>query len=74
MAATRMQVCLTAEQRDRLDARAHREGKALAELIREAVDAYLEQGAPDPHAALGATFGSLPDLAVPSRGGWGRST
>lgn len=72
MAATRTQIYLTAGQRERLDARGHREGKALAELIREAVDAYLEDAPPDPHAVLEATFGALPDLEVPSRDEWER--
>lgn len=72
MAATRTQIYLTAEQRERLDALGHREGKALAELIREAVDAYLEHGPSDPHAALDATFGALPDIEVPSRDEWER--
>jgi predicted DNA-binding protein len=39
MSATRTQVCFTEEQRRRLDARARREGKTLAALVREAVDA-----------------------------------
>jgi len=74
MASTRTQIYLTAAQRERLDALGHREGKALAELVREAVDEYLhEYGSSDPAAALDATFGALPDLQVPSRDEWDRA-
>jgi predicted DNA-binding protein len=67
MAATRTQVYLTAEQRDRLDERGARTGLGLAEMIRRAVDEYLgEQG--DVQAALDETYGSLPELHVPARG------
>jgi predicted DNA-binding protein len=72
MAATRTQIYLTAEQRGRLDALGRREGKALAELVRDAVDAYLEQAAPDADTALAATFGALPRLEVPGREEWDR--
>lgn len=72
MAATRTQIYLTAEQRERLDALGHREGKALAELVREAVDEYLGHTLPDPGGALDATFGALPRLDVPSRDEWDR--
>jgi hypothetical protein len=72
MAATRTQVYLTQGQRDRLDALGHREGKPLAELVREAVDEYLEHSAPDAAGALAATFGALPELEVPSRDEWDR--
>jgi hypothetical protein len=65
--ATRTQVYLTAEQRERLDALGRREGKTLAELVRAAVDDYLASAAPDPEAALAATFGALPELEVPPR-------
>jgi Ribbon-helix-helix domain len=71
-AATRTQVYLTAEQRSRLDALGRREGKALAELVREAVDDYLAHTGPDAPEALDATFGALPDLAIPSRDEWDR--
>jgi predicted DNA-binding protein len=72
MAATRTQVYLTAEQRTRLDALGRREGKPLAELVREAVDEYLDHTVPDAQAALDATFGTLPDIEVPSRDEWDR--
>lgn len=70
MAATRTQIYLTEEQRERLDALARRDERSLAELIREAVDDYLEQAAPDPARALRNTFGIAPDFEVPSRGEW----
>jgi predicted DNA-binding protein len=73
MSATRTQIYLTSAQRARLDALGHREGKALAELVREAVDEYLEHTLPDPRGALEATFGALPDLEVPSRDEWDRA-
>lgn len=72
MAALRTQIYLTAEQRERLDALGRQHGKALAELVREAVDAYLAH-APSPHGALDATFGRLPDLDVPTREEWDRA-
>lgn len=68
--ATRTQIYLTKEQRRKLDARRKREGKALAAVIRDAVDAYLER--PDLKtykAILDATFGIEPQftLARPRR-------
>jgi hypothetical protein len=71
MSATRTQVYLTTDQRRRLDARARSEGRTLAHVIREAVDVYLA-GEPDLEAVLDATFGSMPDLEVPSRDAWAR--
>ena len=41
MAATRTQIYLTAEQRQRLDERGSQNGLGLAEMIRQAVDGYL---------------------------------
>lgn len=69
--STRTQIYLTEEQRRRLDRLAEQEGKPLAQLVREAVDAYLAR-VPDPEPALNETFGSLPDLSVPSRDEWDR--
>lgn len=70
MAATRTQIYLTEGQRERLDDIARRQGKSLAELVRQAVDHYLAEHAPDPSSALDATFGAIPDLDVPSRDEW----
>jgi hypothetical protein len=73
MPATRTQIYLTQSQRRRLDERARRERKTLAHVIRDAVDAYLEQdSAPRRSAVLRATYGALPDLEVPPRAEWDR--
>ena len=73
MAARRTQIYLTAEQRKRLDERRRREGRTLAELVREAVDAYLTDRSVDPATALNSTFGALPKLEVPRRDEWERA-
>jgi predicted DNA-binding protein len=76
MASTRTQIYLTAEQRKRLDELAKREGKSLAELIRAAVDRYLdEESHPkvDLEEHLRRFFGSMPDLEVPPRSEWDRN-
>jgi hypothetical protein len=72
MSATRTQVYLSSEQRAKIDAVRAREGKTLAEIVREALDAYLTEEHEDPREVLRATFGSLPDLEVPSRNEWDR--
>jgi hypothetical protein len=72
MPATRTQIYLTEEQRRRLDAWAKREGKTLAQVIRDAVDAYVTEDPPDLEAVLRESFGSIPDLEMPSRGEWDR--
>lgn len=73
MSTVRTQIYLTKEQRRRLDARGKRESKSLAALVREALDAYLVERRPeDIQAVLDATFGSMPDLVVPSRDEWDR--
>lgn len=70
MPATRTQIYLTAEQRRRLDARRRRERKSLAQLVREAIDAYLGEPSADVQRVLDETFGSLPNLEVPPRTEW----
>ncbi len=73
MAFTRTQVHLTKEQREWLGACAKREGKTLAAVIRDAVDAYVasEQAViAERRATLYRTFGSNPDFEVPSRDEW----
>ena len=73
MAATRTQIYLTKKQRQQLDARRKREGKTLAAVVRDAVDAYVARdtiAAADTQAVLDRTFGSIPDLDVPSRDEW----
>ena len=72
MSATRTQVYFTEEQRRKLDLRAAREGKTLAEVVREAVDAYVTDEPADVAAPLDETFGSMPELEVPSRTEWDR--
>ena len=72
MVATRTQIYLTKRQRAKLDELGRREDKSLAELIREAVDLYLERGPVDVNIALNETFGSCPDLEVPERSEWDR--
>lgn len=72
MSATRTQVYLTEEQRQRIDALAEAEGVTMAEIVRRALTFYLEGEAPDPTVALAATFGTAPDATVPSRDGWDR--
>jgi hypothetical protein len=72
MSAIRTQVYLTKEQRQRIDALAEDEGVTMAEIIRRALDFYLEDEAPDPEPALATTFGAAPGAAVPSRDEWDR--
>jgi predicted DNA-binding protein len=72
MSATRTQVYLTEEQRERIDALAEAEGVTMAEVIRRALDSYLEDEPPEPELALAATFGAALDASVPSRDEWDR--
>jgi hypothetical protein len=68
MGATRTQIYLTERQRKALDARRRRERKTLAAVVRDAIDAYLDEPAPNEYqAALDRTFGAIPNLTVPSR-------
>lgn len=46
-------------------------GLTMAEVVRRAVDDYLDEE-PDAELALSATFGSSPDADVPSRDDWQR--
>ena len=73
MAARRTQIYLTEDQRKRLDERRRRQHRTLAELVREAVDAYLADRSVDAATALSSTFGALPKLEVPSRDEWERA-
>lgn len=70
MAATRTQIYLTAEQRERLDRLAEIEERTLAAVIRDAVDEYLDRTTPDLEATLDRTFGAVPDFIVPTREEW----
>jgi hypothetical protein len=70
--ATRTQIYLTAKQRAALDEVRRREGRTLAELIRDAVDLLLAAKRPNPEKALDRTFGIAPRLVIPSRDEWSR--
>ncbi len=72
MASRRTQIYLTGDQREQLDVIRRRDRKSLAQVIREAVDAYLGSDEPDVGEALRQSFGSMPDLDVPSRDEWDR--
>ena len=71
MSSTRTQVYLTDEQRVRIDRVAASEGLTMAQVIRRALDEYLDD-LPDPDAALDATFGAAPNATAPSRDSWAR--
>jgi len=70
--ATRTQIYLSREQREQLDELGRREGKSLAALVREAVDAYVGGSTLGVQESLDATFGAMPDIEVPSRDEWDR--
>lgn len=69
--STRTQIYLTDEQRRRIDELAAAEGVTMAEIVRRALDGYLNDQA-DPELALAATFGAFEGLTVPSRDEWDR--
>ena len=71
MSATRTQIYLTSDQRKSIDTMARMAGVSMAEIVRRAVDRYLEESL-DPAAALATTFGAIPDAAAPSRDEWDR--
>ncbi len=72
MAATRTQVYLTEDQRRMIDDIAKAEGITLAEVVRRALDAYLNTDR-DAAVALAATFGAEPDARAPDRDEWDRA-
>ena len=72
MTSRRTQLYLTEEQRKGLDAMGRRKGRKMAEMVREAVTAYLASPQSDVAVALDATFGKAPQLEVPSRDEWDR--
>lgn len=49
-----------------------RKGRKMAEMVREAVDAFLTAPATDVASALERTFGAAPRIEVPSRDEWER--
>jgi len=64
-------VYLTQEQRERIDRAARAKGVCMAEVIRSALDEYLDHD-DDPSSALSAMFGADPTAAPPSRDEWAR--
>ncbi len=72
MAATRTQVYLTEDQRRRIDDIAKAEGISLAEVVRRALDSYLNAER-DAAVVLAATFGADPDARAPNRDEWDRA-
>jgi regulator of protease activity HflC (stomatin/prohibitin superfamily) len=72
MAATRTQLYLTEEQRRRIDEVTRAEGTTLAEVVRRALDAYLDQILPEAEEALAATFGADESASYPDRDEWER--
>ena len=70
MAATRTQIYLTTEQRQRIDQLAKLEGVTLAEVVRRAVDAYVTGEYVDVDQTLAATFGADPQAHAPDRDEW----
>lgn len=72
MSATRTQVYLTPDHRRRIDEVTRAEGITMAEVIRRALDDYLDSEHVDAEAALADTFGADPSASVPSRDEWNR--
>jgi hypothetical protein len=72
MSATRTQIYLTPEQRQRIDELAASRRVTMAEIVREALDEYLDEELPNPEAVLAETFGAVRDVAPPSRDEWDR--
>jgi predicted transcriptional regulator len=72
MSATRTQVYFSPQQRDQLDALAKRDGKTLAAVVREAVDAYVGRESPNLQGTLDESFASLPDFEAATRSDWDR--
>ena len=72
MSATRTQVYLTEQQRQRIDELAGIEGVTLAEIVRRALDAYFSSYNPDASESFSRTFGAVTDIEAPSRDEWQR--
>jgi hypothetical protein len=69
MSATRTQIYLTGQQRQRINEIVAADGVTMAEVVRRALDAYLGAEV-DPSTALAATFGADPEAKMPSRDEW----
>lgn len=65
MSASRTQIYFPAAQRDRIDRAATAAGVTMAELVRRAVDVYLDTT--DVAATLRATYGADPEAVAPAR-------
>lgn len=63
---------LTESQRRMIDEIARAEGVTMAEVVRRALDVYLDRER-DPAPVLAMTFGAAPDASVPSRDEWERA-
>lgn len=72
MSATRTQIYLTEEQRRRIDEVSLAEGVTLAEVVRRALDAYLNREVVASGAVLASTFGADPEATYPDRDEWDR--
>lgn len=72
MSATRTQIYLTEEQRRRVDEVSRAEGVTLAEVVRRALDAYLDREIVASATVLADTFGADPGAAYPDRDEWNR--
>ena len=56
----------------RIDAVVAETGGTLAEVVRAALDEYLDAQVPDAATALASTFGADPEVEVPPRSEWDR--
>ncbi|PZF86236.1 hypothetical protein C1I92_01685 [Jiangella anatolica] len=72
MSSTRTQIYLTDEQRRRIDEVSRAEGVTLAEVVRRALDAYLDREVVSSDAVLASTFGADPTAHYPDRDEWDR--
>lgn len=80
MAATRTQVYLTDDQRRQIEELRARDGRTLAEVIRAALDEYLEthgreareKERAETQRIFDETFGAAPDFPYPDRSDWDR--
>lgn len=72
MSAVRTQIYLTEEQRRRIDELTDARGDSLAEIVRKALDRYLDEESEAVEAALGATFGADPEARSIDRDEWNR--
>jgi hypothetical protein len=72
MSSIRTQIYLTKEQRRRIDACIEAGGQSLAEIVRKALDRYLDTESEDATVALAATFGADSEAKAPDRDEWQR--